>query len=640
MHSVMKSPPRRDDFELVDLIGEGSFAKVFKAQHKKSDTEYAIKVIDIDNSSAHTHTHSNTHIDEELKFLSRLKSPWIVSFFGSYRHSGQVWIVLEYMSGGSMTDIMTLSRRPLTEEQAKHVTTFCVLALQHIHSKNCIHRDVKPGNLLLSAAGVIKLCDFGDSVDLASGPKRRNSIHGTAQYVSPEMAEEKEYDERTDVWSLGITVLELCEGQAPNEKMHPRRCMALTAERDPPRLHFESEWSKSLSRFLCKSLVKDPTLRASAVDLLEHEWVRSCVNQIRRVGRSEVAMEMYAMRSVWEEEARDLAAAQAEIALLEKAREEARIQLEIDEEERLEKLRVEEERVRWEEEQQRRKEVEALEARKKEEQIRKRMKETELAEEERTREAMRQEEELSVLSNQRFRIERIKCSGWLLKKSAYLGAWNPRFFVLDEGVVRYYESDQQADEVTPRGVYVMTPATRVISEGSDDRYLGEDYLCVEDSSNKPWTLVVRCSCHEESQDWARHFENHAACAAGKGQLNQFQLERARSIYKEGWLQKQSEYLQTFNRRFFVLDKGVLRYYDGDGVDDRVAERGKYVFTPATKIVPEDTIDISVPRHCIYIHDTEKSWSIMVFCGSNENKFTWTNYLNQHVKFALAIQECT
>eukprot|EP01135_Chromosphaera_perkinsii_P009931 Nk52_evm24s1967 gene=Nk52_evmTU24s1967 len=259
---------RRDPeqlFDIVEKLGEGSYGSVFKAVHRESKALVAIKKVSIENDLE--------DILKEIRILQQCESPYIVRYYGSYTQGNDLWIVMEYCDCGSVGDIMKASGKTLSEENISVVMKYVLRGLSYLHAKRKIHRDIKAGNILLNKAGEAKLADFGVAGQLASTLAKRNTIVGTPFWMAPEVIQEIGYGVRADIWSLGITCIELAEGAPPYANIHPMRAVFMIPMKQPPRLSKAALFSAEFNDFIAKCLMKDPNKRPSAPELLLHPFV-------------------------------------------------------------------------------------------------------------------------------------------------------------------------------------------------------------------------------------------------------------------------------------------------------------------------------------------------------------------------------
>ncbi|XP_035785819.1 myosin-IIIb-like isoform X2 [Anopheles albimanus] len=296
--SRLPNPSER--FELLDLIGEGTYGEVYSAKDKHTGRKYAVKILEsiADNIE---------EIEEEYLVLRDLsKHPNIPDFAGLFLKRGttveddQLWFVLELCTGGSVTDLVQGLRSRgarLSNNQIAYILRETVQALVFLHENHCMHRDIKGHNILLTESGHVKLVDFGVSSHLAATMARRNTSVGTPYWMAPEVIAceqqlDQSYDSRCDVWSIGITAIELAEGDPPLCELHPMRALFQIPRNPPPKLAHPEQYSSMLSDFIAECLVKDLEQRPFSKELATHPFLKSVgpyVDQIRQELRAEIA---------------------------------------------------------------------------------------------------------------------------------------------------------------------------------------------------------------------------------------------------------------------------------------------------------------------------------------------------------------
>uniref|UniRef100_A0A6B2L6H8 non-specific serine/threonine protein kinase n=1 Tax=Arcella intermedia TaxID=1963864 RepID=A0A6B2L6H8_9EUKA len=254
---------------MIEIIGEGSFGTVILCRHIKKKKNYAIKIIDF------TRNISEEDIEAELAELDVYReadSPFIVKFFGVYEKDTSLLIAMEFCSGGSITDVYEFGG-PLNEKQIASITYCVVKGLEHLHSKNITHRDIKGGNILLTQAGVAKLTDFGVSKIQEKGTKMQTVV-GSPYWMAPEVISIGSYDNLADIWSLGITCIEMAESGPPRGEQHPMRVLRMIPSLPAPTLKEPQKWSKEFNDFLGKCLQTKAQNRASCKELLKHPFLK------------------------------------------------------------------------------------------------------------------------------------------------------------------------------------------------------------------------------------------------------------------------------------------------------------------------------------------------------------------------------
>jgi len=262
--AALKKEPE-EVFDLLDKLGEGSYGAVHRALHRDSGTTIAIKIVAVDSDLQ--------DIIKEISIMQQCDSVNVVKYFGSYFHSSDLWIVMEYCGGGSVADIMRLRKKTMTEPQIRAILKGTLQGLAYLHSRNKIHRDIKAGNVLLSESGEAKLADFGVAGQLSDTMAKRNTVIGTPYWMAPEVIQEIGHDVRADMWSLGITALEMAEGKPPHAHVHPMRAIFMIPISPAPKLQQPERWSEGFSNFLALCLCKNPSQRALAPDHLTTPFI-------------------------------------------------------------------------------------------------------------------------------------------------------------------------------------------------------------------------------------------------------------------------------------------------------------------------------------------------------------------------------
>ncbi|KAL5233147.1 hypothetical protein ACI65C_000557 [Semiaphis heraclei] len=252
-------------FDIICKLGEGSYGSVFKALHKESGQVLAIKQVPVDTDLQ--------EIIKEISIMQQCDSPYVVKYYGSYFKNTDLWIVMEYCGAGSVSDIMRLRKKTLSEDEIATILSDTLKGLEYLHLRRKIHRDIKAGNILLNSEGHAKLADFGVAGQLTDTMAKRNTVIGTPFWMAPEVIQEIGYDCVADMWSLGITALEMAEGKPPYGDIHPMRAIFMIPTKPPPSFREPDKWSPEFIDFVSQCLIKNPEERATATKMLDHEFI-------------------------------------------------------------------------------------------------------------------------------------------------------------------------------------------------------------------------------------------------------------------------------------------------------------------------------------------------------------------------------
>ncbi|KAF7634893.1 hypothetical protein Mgra_00005634 [Meloidogyne graminicola] len=251
----------------VPTTPDPSYGSVHKALHRASGRSLAIKMVPVDTDLQ--------EIIKEITIMQQCDSRHVVKYYGSYFKNSDLWIVMEYCGAGSVSDIMRLRRKTLDEFEISAILKDTILGLFYLHGMKKIHRDIKAGNILLNMDGNAKLADFGVAGQITDTMAKRNTVIGTPFWMAPELIQEVGYDMKADIWSLGITAIEMAEGRPPHAEIHPMRAIFMIPTKPPPTLKVPQDWTPLFLDLIAKCLVKNPEERTTAKDLLEHEFIKS-----------------------------------------------------------------------------------------------------------------------------------------------------------------------------------------------------------------------------------------------------------------------------------------------------------------------------------------------------------------------------
>ncbi|XP_027797016.2 mitogen-activated protein kinase kinase kinase kinase 1 isoform X1 [Marmota flaviventris] len=261
----------RDHYDLLQRLGGGTYGEVFKARDKVSGDLVALKMVKMEPDD------DVSTLQKEILMLKTCRHANIVAYHGSYLWLQKLWICMEFCGAGSLQDIYQVTGS-LSELQISYVCREVLQGLAYLHSQKKIHRDIKGANILINDAGEVRLADFGISAQIGATLARRLSFIGTPYWMAPEVAAvalKGGYNELCDIWSLGITAIELAELQPPLFDVHPLRVLFLMTKSgyQPPRLKEKSKWSAAFHNFVKVTLTKSPKKRPGATKMLSHQLV-------------------------------------------------------------------------------------------------------------------------------------------------------------------------------------------------------------------------------------------------------------------------------------------------------------------------------------------------------------------------------
>uniref|UniRef100_A0A4W3GI40 STE20-like kinase a n=1 Tax=Callorhinchus milii TaxID=7868 RepID=A0A4W3GI40_CALMI len=303
---VRREQNPEETWDIIGELGDGAFGKVYKAQNKQTGILAAAKVIE---------TKSEEELEDyivEIDILASCDHHNIVKLLDAFYYDNKLWILIEFCGGGAVDAVMLELERALTEPQIRVICRQTLEALIYLHDNKVIHRDLKAGNILLTLDGDVKLADFGVSAKNTRTVQRRDSFIGTPYWMAPEVvmcetSKDRPYDYKADIWSLGITMIEMAQMEPPHHELNPMRVLLKIAKAEPPSLAQPSRWSHEFSDFLRKSLEKNTEVRWSAQQLLQHPFVVNVtgskpVRELIAEAKAEVTEEIEESKEYEEEE--------------------------------------------------------------------------------------------------------------------------------------------------------------------------------------------------------------------------------------------------------------------------------------------------------------------------------------------------
>lgn len=251
-------------------IGAGASGGVYTAYEVGSNMSVAIKQMNLEQQP------KKDLIINEILVMKESKHKNIVNYIDSFLHKGDLWVTMEYMEGGSLTDVVTCN--VMSEPQIAAVCKEVLEGLRHLHANSVIHRDIKSDNVLLSMHGDIKLTDFGFCAQIGESQAKRTTMVGTPYWMAPEVVTRKEYGPKVDIWSLGIMAIEMLEGEPPYLNENPLRALYLIATNGTPKIPDSDKTTSTFRDFLRTCLDVDAERRPDATQLMDHVFLKRLAN--------------------------------------------------------------------------------------------------------------------------------------------------------------------------------------------------------------------------------------------------------------------------------------------------------------------------------------------------------------------------
>jgi serine/threonine protein kinase len=270
----IKNEDYKGHFTDLKKLGQGASGVVYSAKDKKNDKTVALKIAQVEDDTV------LEELVNEIGLQSLSVHPNIVELYEAYRNDADrtLCISLELMKGGNLTDLVSV-KHPMREADIANVCKGMLAGLAFLHENFRLHRDIKSDNVLVNTNGEVKLADFGFAIMLSSEESKRTSVVGTPYWMAPELIKAEPYDAKVDVWSTGITLIEMAEGEPPYMALPVLKALLTITTNAPAKLKSATAWSPAMHHFLESCLKAKPNTRSSATELLEHPFIKQAGTQ-------------------------------------------------------------------------------------------------------------------------------------------------------------------------------------------------------------------------------------------------------------------------------------------------------------------------------------------------------------------------
>jgi serine/threonine protein kinase len=258
----------RTKYTGMKKLGEGASGTVYSAISNVTKKKVALKIAAISELK---------HLLNEMGLQALSRHPNIVQYNEAYAYGTEVCIAMELVDGGCLTDLL-MDQAPFPERMIAYVCREAFQGLNYLHKDFRLHRDIKSDNILVSRTGQVKIADFGFAVNLTSEQDKRKSVVGTPYWMAPELIRGQAYNEKVDVWSMGITAIEMADLEPPYLNEAPLRALLLITTNGSPTLKMRDNWSPAFNNFLARTVDVSADSRASCEELLQHEFIRTAAS--------------------------------------------------------------------------------------------------------------------------------------------------------------------------------------------------------------------------------------------------------------------------------------------------------------------------------------------------------------------------